>query len=84
MEQQVEASVESRVVAVVAKQLGLNLRKVELKDKLTEDLGADSLDLLQISTELEIEFDINLEGFRASDGMTVQAVAHVVRRALSV
>lgn len=52
--------VEQKVVAAVARALDLDPRKVTLSSSLTEELGAESLDFLDIAFTLEREFNVQL------------------------
>src|SRR6266436_6684251 len=50
--------VEPRVRRVVAEQLGVNVEELTPDVSLTDDLAADSLDLLELTLALEAEFGI--------------------------
>lgn len=54
------ASVEERVVDIVAEQLGVDKDKVKRETHFVNDLGADSLDTVELVMELEEEFDISI------------------------
>ncbi|TWT83552.1 Acyl carrier protein [Planctomycetes bacterium CA13] len=54
------ASVEERVVDIVAEQLGVDKDKITLETSFVNDLGADSLDTVELVMELEEEFDISI------------------------
>ena len=54
------ASVEERVVDIVAEQLGVEKDKVNRETHFVNDLGADSLDTVELVMELEEEFDISI------------------------
>ena len=54
------ASVEERVVDIVAEQLGVDKEKVTRDTHFVNDLGADSLDTVELVMELEEEFDISI------------------------
>lgn len=54
------ASVEERVVDIVAEQLGVDKDKIKPESNFVNDLGADSLDTVELVMELEEEFDINI------------------------
>ena len=65
------ASVEERVVAIVAEQLGVDKEKVKRETSFVNDLGADSLDTVELVMELEEEFDINIPDDAAEKIQTV-------------
>lgn len=54
------ASVEERVVDIVAEQLGVEKDKITRETHFVNDLGADSLDTVELVMELEEEFDISI------------------------
>jgi len=72
------ASVEDRVKEIVAEQLGVDKEKISLETSFVNDLGADSLDTVELVMELEEEFDINIPDDAAEKIQTVgQAVAYI-------
>ena len=52
-------SVEQRVIDIVAEQLGVDKDKIKSESNFVNDLGADSLDTVELVMELEEEFDIS-------------------------
>lgn len=54
------ASVEERVIDIVAEQLGVEKDKISRETHFVNDLGADSLDTVELVMELEEEFDISI------------------------
>ena len=54
------ASVADRVIDIVADQLGVDRDKITPDTHFVNDLGADSLDTVELVMELEEEFDINI------------------------
>ena len=72
------ASVEERVVDIVAEQLGVSKEQISKETSFVNDLGADSLDTVELVMELEEEFDINIPDDAAEKIQTVgQAVEHI-------
>ena len=72
------ASVEERVVDIVAEQLGVDKDKIKRESDFVNDLGADSLDTVELVMELEEEFDINIADDAAEKIQTVgEAIAHI-------
>ena len=72
------ASVEERVVNIVAEQLGVEKEKITRDSNFVNDLGADSLDTVELVMELEEEFDINIADDAAEKIQTVgEAIAHI-------
>lgn len=54
------ANVEEKVKKIVAEQLGVNLDEVSLESSFVDDLGADSLDTVELVMALEEEFGIEI------------------------
>jgi acyl carrier protein len=72
------ASVKERVIDIVAEQLGVDKEKITLETSFVNDLGADSLDTVELVMELEEEFDINIPDDAAEKIQTVgQAVEYI-------
>jgi acyl carrier protein len=72
------ASVEERVVEIVAEQLSVSKDQISRETSFVNDLGADSLDTVELVMELEEEFDINIPDDAAEKIQTVgQAIEHI-------
>ena len=65
-------SVEQRVKEIIVEQLGVNESEVKPEAKFVDDLGADSLDLVELVMALEEEFDIEISDEDAEKIQTVQ------------
>ena len=76
------SSVEERVVNIVAEQLGVDKDKIKRESNFVNDLGADSLDTVELVMELEEEFDINIPDDAAEKIQTVgEAISHIEKSA---
>jgi acyl carrier protein len=74
----VAASVMERVKDIVADNLGVDREKITPETSFVNDLGADSLDTVELVMELEEEFDINIPDDAAEKIQTVgQAVQYI-------
>ena len=72
------ASVQERVIDIVAEQLGADKEKITAETHFINDLGADSLDTVELVMELEEEFDINIPDDAAEKIQTIgEAVKHI-------
>ena len=72
------ASVEERVINIVAEQLGVEKDKINRESNFINDLGADSLDTVELVMELEEEFEINIPDDQADKIQTVgEAIDHI-------
>ena len=72
------ASVQERVIDIVASQLGVSKEQITPETSFIKDLGADSLDTVELVMELEEEFEINIPDDAAEKIQTVgQAVEFI-------
>lgn len=65
-------AIESRVKAIVADQLGVSEDEVKLESRFIEDLGADSLDIVELVMAMEEEFETDIPDEEAEKIQTVQ------------
>ena len=77
------AAVEERVIDIVAEQLGVEKEKVTPDTSFVNDLGADSLDTVELVMELEEEFDINIPDDAAEKIQTVGQAIEFIEKAQS-
>lgn len=54
------AVIQQRVVQIVAEQLGFPTKDIEMHQEFVKDLGADSLDLVELCMSFEDEFNIEI------------------------
>ena len=72
------ATIEERVVEIVAEQMGVDKAQVTRNTSFVNDLGADSLDTVELVMEFEDEFDISIPDEDAEKIQTVgQAIDYV-------
>ncbi len=72
------SSVEEKVIEIVAGQLGVDKDKIKPESNFVNDLGADSLDTVELVMELEEEFDISIPDDAAEKIQTVgEAINHI-------
>lgn len=76
-------SKEIRVVNVVAGVLGIESTAIQLQDRLTDDLGADSLEVLEVVMAIEAEFDIEIRDDGVDGLVTVKDFCTHVAEVLS-
>ncbi len=71
-------SIEERVKKIVAEQLGSGEDEISNESSFIDDLGADSLDTVELVMALEEEFDIEIPDDDAEKIATVQAAIDYV------
>jgi len=66
-------SIEDKVKKIIAEKLSVDLDEVVPEATFTDDLGADSLDLVELIMSMEEEFDIDISDDDAEKITTVQS-----------
>ena len=73
-----EKTVERRVIEIIVEQLGVGENEVVPEASFVDDLGADSLDLVELIMALEEEFSLEISDEEAEKIRTVQDVINYV------
>lgn len=71
-----ESSIESKVKEIIVEQLGVNPEQVTENASFIEDLGADSLDTVELVMAFEEEFSVEVPD---EDAEKLQTVGDVVK-----
>jgi len=74
-----ESSIEEKVKEIIVKQMGVNKEQVTPETSFINDLGADSLDTVELVMELEDAFDINIPDEDTEKIQTVGAAINYIR-----
>ncbi len=73
-------SLEDKIKKIIAEKLGADLDEIVPKASFVDDLGADSLDLVELIMSMEEEFDIEISDEDAEKLLTVNdALEYVVK-----
>lgn len=75
-------SAEDRVRAIIADQLGLREEEVKDEASFVDDLGADSLDIVELIMTMEEEFELEIPDEEAEKILKVQDAINYVRSRL--
>ena len=75
------SNIEDRVKKIVAEQLGVAEDEVSNESSFVDDLGADSLDTVELVMALEEEFDTEIPDDEAEKITTVQAAIDYINAA---
>jgi acyl carrier protein len=76
--------VEAKVKEIIATQLMVDEEEVTPKSTLVDDLGADSLDVVEIVMQLEEDFDLEIPDEEAENVKTVQDIIDGIKRKLKI
>lgn len=71
--------VQQRVQAIIGKQLGVDADRVAPEASLLDDLGADSLDVVELAMALEEEFSIEVPDEDLEKIRTVQDIVDLIQ-----
>jgi len=72
------SDIATKVKAIIVDKLGVDESEVTLEASFTNDLGADSLDTVELIMEFEKEFDIAIPDDQAEKISTVgEAIAYI-------
>ncbi len=75
-----EPSIEEKVNEIIVKQMGVNKEQVKPETSFINDLGADSLDTVELVMELEDAFKINIPDEDAEKIQTVgDAINYIIK-----
>ncbi|WP_339387354.1 acyl carrier protein [Vibrio caribbeanicus] len=75
------SNIEERVKNIIVEQLGVDDAEVKNEASFVDDLGADSLDTVELVMALEEEFDTEIPDDEAEKITTVQAAIDYVNSA---
>ena len=73
------ASIEERIVELITNQLGVEKSEVVPDATFVDDLGADSLDLVELIMAMEEELDLEIADEEAEKLRTVQDVINYIK-----
>ena len=71
--------ISERVKSIIVEQLGVSLEEVTPQASFIEDLGADSLDIVELIMALEEEYDLEIPDEDAEKIQTVEDVTKFIQ-----
>ena len=77
------ASIEERVRAIIAEQLDQDEAEIVPEASFIDDLGADSLDLVELVMHMEEEFDVEIPDDDAENIRSVQDAINYIQQHLT-
>jgi acyl carrier protein len=66
------ANIEAKVKTIIAEQLGVAEGEIKITSSFIEDLGADSLDIVELVMAMEEEFEVEIPDDEAEKIKSVQ------------
>ncbi|HIE59368.1 MAG TPA: acyl carrier protein [Persephonella sp.] len=73
-------NIEERVKEIIADQLGVSVDQIKPESKFVDDLGADSLDVVELIMAFEEEFGVEIPDEDAEKISTVQDVLNYIKQ----
>ena len=70
----------NKVIEILAEKLDKDPSEITAESSIKEDLGADSLDMVEIVMEIEEEFDVEVEDSDTASIITVQDIVDYVTK----
>lgn len=77
-------NIESRVFNVIGDQFGIDVVDLKLEQSIIDDLGADSIDVVELVIALEQEFKIAIETEEQNSATTVALILELIQIKTSV
>jgi acyl carrier protein len=71
-------NVEQKVKGIIAEQLGVGEDEIKATSSFIEDLGADSLDIVELVMAMEEEFEVEIPDEEAENIKTVQDAVNYI------
>ena len=72
------ATIEQKVKNIIADQLGVGEDEIKITSSFIEDLGADSLDIVELVMQMEEEFEVEIPDEEAENIKTVQDAVNYI------
>lgn len=74
------AAVGSRIRSIISEQLGIGEDEITTDSSFMEDLGADSLDIVEVIMAIEEEFGVEVPDSTVEEMETVKALVEFVEK----
>lgn len=73
-------AVNSRIFSIVSEQLGISEDEITVDSSFMEDLGADSLDIVEVVMAIEEEFGIDIPDTKVEELDTINSLIQYVEK----
>jgi acyl carrier protein len=81
--QEVMSTITERVTKIIADKLVIDASEVTAEANFKQDLGADSIDLVELIMEFEREFELSIPDEKAEEIQTVGNAIHFLEEAIN-
>ena len=78
-----EAEIESKVIDIVAEQMGIDKSEISRETSFTNDLNADSLDTVELVMEFEDEFETSIPDEQAEKIQTIGQAVEFIKQSIA-
>jgi acyl carrier protein len=78
-----EKQIVSGIKKIIAEKFGLNENEIRSDANFQDDLGVDSLDIIELHMAIEKEFKLKIEDEEAEKMKTINAVIELIEKKLS-
>lgn len=72
-------NIETKVITITAEQLGVPVTELDCEKQFIGDLGADSLDMVELVMAMEDEFSIEIEDKEAEGLITIKQACDFIK-----
>ena len=76
-------TIEQEIIDIVGEHLSYDKSKIKLKSDIVNDLGADSLDCVEVIMALEEKYKISITDEDAADIRTVEQLINIVKEKIN-
>ncbi len=77
-----ETEIESKVIDIVAEQMGIDKGEISRETSFTNDLNADSLDTVELVMEFEDEFETSIPDEQAEKIQTIGQAIDFIKQSI--
>ena len=78
-EAQLDSTIQDRIYEIIATGLKIDRQKITPTSRFIDDLGADSLDLVELIMALEEEFELDISEDEAEKFKNIQDITHYIQ-----
>ncbi|XBC44174.1 MAG: acyl carrier protein [Buchnera aphidicola (Schlechtendalia peitan)] len=76
-------NIEKKIIKIISKQLSLTKTEINKTSSLLEDLGADSLDRVELIMTLEDTFNVEIQDEEAENFTTIDSICTFIKNKIS-